>query len=93
MRKLAGPSAAWDLQALLLRRIDLHLSGANWQRGGGKGAKPKPVPLPDEQTKQGNGRPKPSGAEGMRRLQNLGLLNADGTPTQPALPPAGAPVE
>jgi hypothetical protein len=70
--------ADWDLHALLLRRQDLLLAGANWQRGGGKGSKPKPIELPD-----GKGRgnkpatsSKPSGGDVANRLRNLGLIPA-----------------
>jgi hypothetical protein len=69
--------AAWSHTDLLLRRIDLSLQGANWQRSGGKGQKPKPIELPD-----GKGRGskptavKPSGADIAARLKNLGLIPA-----------------
>lgn len=63
--------ADWSLEALLLRRLDLHLQGANWQRGGGKGPKPKPLDLPDRKKK----RPaKTVGADVAQRLRNLGLI-------------------
>ncbi|MFC3736512.1 hypothetical protein [Paractinoplanes deccanensis] len=64
------------MQSLLLRRIDLHLAGANWQRSGGKGQRPKPVELPD---KARTGKPAPSKASGdeiAQRLRNLGLIPA-----------------
>lgn len=76
-RKLRGPMADWDLHALLLRRLDLLLAGANWQRGGGKGSRPKPIDLPDSKGR-GN-RPatsKPSGDNIAQRLRNLGLIPA-----------------
>lgn len=69
--------APWGLPELLLRRIDLTLQGANWQRSGGKGQKPKPIELPD-----GKGRgskpvtSKPSGDDIAARLKNLGLIPA-----------------
>jgi len=50
-------------------RIEHRLAGANWQRGGGKGARPKPVKLPtaeDARRKQSY----------VRRLRNLGLIPA-----------------
>lgn len=77
MRKLRGPMADWDLHALLLRRLDLLLSGANWQRGGGKGQRPKPIQLPDEKGR-GNqpAQGAPSGDEIAQRLRNLGLIPA-----------------
>lgn len=75
-RKLKGPMADWDLHALLLRRLDLLLAGANWQRGG-KGSKPKPIELPDGSGRAGRpARSKPSGAEIAQRLRNLGLIPA-----------------
>jgi hypothetical protein len=67
--------ASWDLNALLLRQIDLRLAGANWQRGGGKGQRPKPIPLPDG---KGRGdRPtsgKSSGDEIAARLRRMGMI-------------------
>lgn len=70
--------ADWGLTELLLRRVDLHLAGANWQRSGGKGQKPKPVDVSDG---KGQGErpatPKPSGADTARMLRNLGLIPAD----------------
>lgn len=69
--------ADWDLTNLQLRRIDLLLAGANWQRSGGKGQKPKPIDLPDG---KGRGsRPaasKPPGDDIAARLKNLGLIPA-----------------
>lgn len=75
---MRGPMAPWDMNALLLRQILLTAQGANWQRSGGKSAKPKPIELPDG--KDGGGKPartKPSGAEMARRLQSLGQIPAD----------------
>ncbi len=73
MRKLRGPIADWSTTDLLLRRIDLHLMGANWQRGGGKGQKPKPLDLPQQR----RARPaKPAGDDIAQRLRNLGLIPA-----------------
>lgn len=70
--------AEWDLTNLLLRRLDLTLSGANWQRGGGKGSRPKPIELGSDAKGRGK-RPagtKPSGADVAQRLKNLGLIPA-----------------
>ena len=62
---------------MLLRRIDLHLAGANWQRGGGKGSRPKPIELPDGKGRGGKpATPKPSGPAIAQRLRNLGLIPA-----------------
>lgn len=82
VRKLRGPMAPWGLQELLLRRMDLHLAGANWQRSGGKGTRPKAIDLPDR-TGRGTTPPasKPSGQDIAQRLRNLGLI------------PAGTPIE
>lgn len=76
-RKLRGSMAPWGLPELLLRRIDLTLQGANWQRSGGKGSKPKAIELPDHKGR-GN-KPaavKPSGGDIAARLKNLGLIPA-----------------
>ena len=72
VRKLRGPMADWDLHALLLRRLDLHLAGANWQRSGGKGQRPKALDLPDGKTPRQ--KPRPSGVDVAQRLRNLGLI-------------------
>jgi hypothetical protein len=80
MRKLRGPMAYWDVNALLSRQILLAIQGGNWQRGGGKGQKPKPVALPDEKGRGSKPAPgKASGADVAQRLANLGLIPA-GTP-------------
>jgi len=49
-----GSDLAWSTEAhMLANSLDL-LAGANWQRGGGEGAKPPPVPRPgDEQRTKG----------------------------------------
>lgn len=68
--------AAWTPEALLLRRIDLHLAGANWQRAGGKGQRPKPIDLPSER----HGRPQhAAGPDIGQRLRNLGLIPSSAT--------------
>lgn len=36
----------WNPQAWLLAQAVDQLAGGNWQRGGGKGARPKPTPRP-----------------------------------------------
>lgn len=38
----------WDIDTHLLAGVLDALNGANWQRGGGKGAAPKPVPRPED---------------------------------------------
>ncbi len=63
--------ADWDLHAFILRRMDLRLAGANWQRGGGKGQKPKAIDLPDGKQKQAA---KADGDDIAQRLRNLGLI-------------------
>jgi hypothetical protein len=66
--------ADWDLTNLMLRRLDLHAAGANWQRSG-KGRPPEPIPLPDAAGRGSSPAPsKPSGDELARRLRNLGLI-------------------
>ena len=70
------------MQELLLRRIDLHLAGANWQRGGGKGSKPKAIELPSDKPRKSS---KLSGADVAQRLRNLGLIPA-GNATNPPPP-------
>jgi hypothetical protein len=69
--------SAWTPEALLLRRIDLHLAGANWQRSGGKGQRPKPIDLPSERRTRQSA--KPSGDDIGQRLRNLGLIPAGTT--------------
>ncbi len=72
--------APWGLQELLLRRIDLTLQGANWQRAGGKGQKPKPIELPDNKGRGSKpATSKPSGEDIAARLRNLGLIPAGTT--------------
>lgn len=83
MRKLKGPMADWTLEALLLRRIELDVAGANWQRSGGKGQRPKPIELPDSKRKPG----KHSGADIAQRLRNLGLVPAGDAKNPPPGPP------
>ena len=81
-RKLQGPMADWSLEALLLRRLDLTLLGANWQRGGGKGQRPKPIELPDSKGRGSQpAKAKPSPNDIAQRLRNLGLIPA-GTPDE-----------
>ncbi len=78
MRTQSDPMAEWDrvrTTNLLLRRLDVHLAGANWQRGGGKGQRPKPIELPDAKGRGATpARTKPAGADIAQRLQNLGLI-------------------
>ncbi|MFF0378748.1 hypothetical protein [Actinoplanes missouriensis] len=69
---------AWGVTEFLLRRIDHQLAGANWQRSGGKGAKPKPVELPQQQRTP---KQKPVGADVAQRLRNLGLIPPGDTTT------------
>ncbi|MEU3452185.1 hypothetical protein ABZ671_00880 [Micromonospora sp. NPDC006766] len=75
MRKLRGDAADWDLNAVLLARIDYRLAGANWQRSGGKGGKPKPLEIPGaRRTRQQAAKPAQSGEDIAQRLRNLGLI-------------------
>jgi len=72
--------ADWDLHAFLLRRLDVLLQGANWQRAGGKGSKPKPVDLPDGKGRGSKpARTKASGEDIARRLHSMGLIPAGPT--------------
>lgn len=66
--------ADWDLQAMLLRLIDLDLRGLQWQNSGGKGQRPKPIPLPDEKGRGTRPASRPTGEETARRLENLGTI-------------------
>lgn len=43
-----GSDAAWTTGEHLTAVVADVLAGANWQRGGGKGAQPKPVPRPGD---------------------------------------------
>lgn len=40
------PIEAWDTNSYLLANLADLLAGGNWQRGGGKGARPKPLKRP-----------------------------------------------
>jgi hypothetical protein len=47
LREINGPEySAWQTTDYLLAAVVDVLQGANWQRGGGKGARPKPLPRP-----------------------------------------------
>lgn len=43
-----APAAMWGESEYLLAGIADRLAAANWQRGGGRGAKPEPVMRPDK---------------------------------------------
>lgn len=77
MRKLRGDAADWGLTEVLLARLDFRLAGGNWQRGGGKGAKPQPLEIPGtgKGGKQRKSREE-RGADVADRLRNLGLIPA-----------------
>jgi hypothetical protein len=47
-----GDAARWGKAEYLLATVIDVLQGGNWQRGGGKGAKPKPVKRPDPRAEQ-----------------------------------------
>lgn len=48
MRAVYGASFEWDSPTYLLAAIFDAVNWANYQRGGGKGARPKPVARPGE---------------------------------------------
>ena len=73
---MLGPAADVTLDTYLLRRIELRLAGANWQRGGGKGKRPEPVPLPGEKTRQAQQSKSAPASDVVQRLRNLGLMPA-----------------
>ncbi|MFY1686501.1 hypothetical protein [Plantactinospora sp. WMMB782] len=82
---------------VLLARLDHRLAGANWQRGGGKGAKPKSIEIPGVGAKPAKSRAE-RGEEAAQRLRNLGLISATPGrrpgplpgPTPPGRPPPAA---
>lgn len=43
-----GVDAAWTMEAHALAAISDGVAAGNWQRGGGKGARPKPAPRPSD---------------------------------------------
>lgn len=45
-RRVLDDGAGWGLSEQLLAATLDTLRGANWQRSGGRGAKPKPIPRP-----------------------------------------------
>lgn len=45
-RELEADDAGWSLNEHLLALVVDAVRAGNWQRGGGKGAKPKPIPRP-----------------------------------------------
>jgi hypothetical protein len=47
-----GHDAGWSVEAQLLAHAVDALHGANWQRGGGKGAQPKPIDRPADLVKR-----------------------------------------
>ncbi|MET8278284.1 hypothetical protein [Micromonospora sp. NPDC005174] len=71
---MLGASADVSVDTYLLRRIELRLSGANWQRGGGKGKRPEPVPLPGDPPTVSTKPQQVNGGEVAQRLRNLGLI-------------------
>ncbi|MFY1595495.1 hypothetical protein [Micromonospora sp. WMMD737] len=73
---MLGPAADVSIDTYLLRRIELRLAGANWQRGGGKGKRPEPVPLPGEKPISAPKAQAPNGDDVAQRLRNLGLIPA-----------------
>lgn len=79
---MLGPAGDVSLDTYLLRRIELRLAGANWQRGGGKGKRPEPVPLPGDPAKAKPKTTQFSADDVAQRLRNLGLIPpTGGSPT------------
>lgn len=75
VRKLRGPMAEWGTQEFLLRNIEFHLAGANWQRGGGKKlTRPKLIPLPDGKGRGGQPSSTRVGGDLEKRLRSAGLI-------------------
>lgn len=77
---MLGDRADWTVTDYLLARVAHLLAQANWQRGGGKGARPKPVRPPDGKPHQGR---RDRGAEALRRHRNLGLIPGHHQPPRP----------
>lgn len=50
-----GEVADWTMPVQLLARISDLIASGNWQRGGGKGAKPRPIPRPEQKRRVGAG--------------------------------------
>lgn len=73
---MLGPGADVSLDTYLLRRIEMRLAGANWQRGGGKGKRPEPVPLPGEKPAKSAKQQTFGAGDVADRLRNLGLIPA-----------------
>lgn len=48
VRITVGDQALWSQETYMLANVVDLLSGANWQRGGGKGRKPKPMQRPGQ---------------------------------------------
>lgn len=68
---LNGEAARWGvLEHLAATQVDV-LVAANWQRGGGKGARPKPITRPDPRAEKKR-------REYIGRLQRLGLIKTEG---------------
>jgi len=70
-RELAGDAAGVTLADQILARVELHLAGANWQRGGGKGMKPKPIELPNARKKHNQTFNRDNVVERLRRLGHI----------------------
>jgi hypothetical protein len=48
-----GEIADWTVTVQMLAVIADRLAQANWQRSGGKGARPRPIPRPDQKRRIG----------------------------------------
>lgn len=82
---MLGPQVDWTVTDYLLARVAHLLAGANWQRGGGKGAKPRPLKVPDgSQSRQAR---RARSRDTVRRLRNLGLLPGHAKPPPRPLTP------
>jgi hypothetical protein len=70
-RALHGESARWGIAEHLIATVADFLAAANWQRGGGKGARPKPLKRPDARAEKRR-------REYVGRLTRLGLFKSGG---------------
>lgn len=83
---MLGDSVDWSVDSYLLARVAHLLAGANWQRSGGRGAKPKPIKPPDGKRSSRKSRTE-RGKDTAKRLRNLGLLPGHAKPPPRPLTP------